>query len=102
MRLEILILSLIIDAKEGRDVATAEVVGVYLLANIKDYVLVKLTGKLVDIMCGVSKDYENYIGVENGKKVLYVRLKRHYMYVCSQPYYGTILSKYVLKRWVSK
>ena len=97
MQLESLILSLIIDAKEGRDVATADVVGAYLLANMKDYVLVKLTGKSVDIMCGVSAEYEKYVGIENGKRVLYLRLKRHCMGVCNQPYYGMILSKGALK-----
>ena len=62
IQLESLIMSMIIDAKEGRDVAVADVVGAYLLANMKDYVLVKLTGKTVDIMCGVDKGYEEYVG----------------------------------------
>ena len=45
IQLESLIMSLIIDAKEHRDVAVADVVGAYLVANMKDYVLVKLTVK---------------------------------------------------------
>ena len=92
MQLESLILSLIIDAKEGRDVATADTVGEYLLANMKDYVLVKLTGKSVDIMCGVSAEYEKYVGIENGKRVLYLRLKKE-LYGCMQSailWYDTI------------
>lgn len=60
-------MSLIIDAKEGRDVTIADIVGAYLLANMRDYVLIKLTGKTVYIMCGVSKDYEQYVSIENGK-----------------------------------
>ena len=76
-------MSLIIDAREGRDVAIADVVGAYLLANMKDYVLVKLTGKTVDIMCGVSKDYERFVATENGKKVLYLRLRKA-LYGCMQ------------------
>ena len=47
--LEGLMLSLMIDAKEGRNVATADVVGAYLHANMDDFVVVKLTGKTVDI-----------------------------------------------------
>ena len=43
----------------------------------------KLTGNSVNIMCGVSKDYEKYIGIENGKKVLYSRLKKA-LYGCMQ------------------
>ena len=61
-------MSLIIDAKKGRDVAVADVVGAYILANMRDYVLVKLTGKTIDIMCGVDKGYEKYVAMENGKK----------------------------------
>ena len=58
LQLESLILSLIIDAKGGRDVATIGVVGAYLLADMEDYILVKLTGKTVDIMCGVDEKYQ--------------------------------------------
>ena len=76
IQLESLIMSLIIDAREGRDVAIADVVGAYLLANMKDYVLVKLTGKTVDIMCGVSKDYEKFVAIENGRRVLYLKLRK--------------------------
>ena len=83
IQLESLIMSLIIDAKEGRDVAIADVVGAYLLANMKDYVLVKLTGRTVDIMCGVDKGYEEYVAIENGKRVLYLRLKKT-LYGCMQ------------------
>ena len=46
-----LIMSLFIDAREGRDVATADVVGVYLLANMNDYVLLRLTGDTINMMC---------------------------------------------------
>ena len=83
IQLESLIVSLIIDAKEGRDVAIADVVGAYLLANMQDYVLIKLTGKTVDIMCGVDKVYEEYVAMENGKRVLYLRLKKA-LYGCMQ------------------
>ena len=44
-----LMLSLLIDAEEGRDVATANVVGVNLMTDMKDKVIVKLTGDAVDI-----------------------------------------------------
>ena len=51
-----LILSLLIDAEKGRDVATADVVGVNLMTDMKDKVIVKLTGDAVDIMCEVNKN----------------------------------------------
>ena len=44
-------ISLMIDAKERRDVATADVEGAYLHADIEDFVLLKLVGEAVDIIC---------------------------------------------------
>ena len=57
VKLESLILSLLIDAYENRDVATADVVGSYLIADMKDHVIVKLTGESVDIMCQANAKY---------------------------------------------
>ena len=41
VKLESLMITLLIDATEKRDVAMADIVGAYLLANMDDYVLVK-------------------------------------------------------------
>ena len=49
-----LMISLMIDAKECRDVATADVKGAYLHADMEDFVLVKLVGEAVNIMCQVN------------------------------------------------
>jgi hypothetical protein len=38
VQLEHLVLLLLIDEQEGRDIATADVVGVYLLVDMEDYV----------------------------------------------------------------
>jgi len=69
-----LMLSLMIDAYEGRDVATADVVGAYLMADLDEFTLLKLTGESVSIMCEVNPDYKNFVALENGKQVLYLRL----------------------------
>ena len=61
IQLESLLLFLMIDAFEKRDVATADVVGVYLMANMEDFVLVKLTGESVDIMCKVDEKYKKCV-----------------------------------------
>jgi hypothetical protein len=34
-----------VDAHEGRDVATADIVGAYIHAYMKDFVLLKITGQ---------------------------------------------------------
>ena len=72
---ESLIISMMIDAKERRDVAIADVVGAYLLADMDDYVLIRLTGEPVATMCGISDEYNKYVAYEGGKRVLYHRLK---------------------------
>ena len=69
-----LMLSLMIDAKEGRDVATADVAGAYLKAEMDDFVVMKLIGQDVEIFCEMNRAYEPYVVTEHGKKVLYVRL----------------------------
>jgi hypothetical protein len=72
-----------IDAKEHRDVATADVEGAYLHADMEDFVLLKLVGEAVDIMCQVNPKYEKFVIIENGKKVLYLQLLKA-LYGCVQ------------------
>jgi hypothetical protein len=61
-----LLLPLMIDAKENRDVATADVAGAYLHAE--------MDGASAGIMCDVFKGYRQFVCYENGKKVMNVRL----------------------------
>ena len=42
---------------------------------MEDYVIVKIRGREVDILCQMSNEYEKYVTMENEKKVLYLRLK---------------------------
>ena len=54
IHLESLMITLLINARERRDVATADVVGAYLLANMEDITIVKIAGTTADIMCEVN------------------------------------------------
>jgi len=67
------VISLMIDAKERRDVATADIEGAYLHADMEEFVLLKLVGEAVDVMCQVNPKYEKFVVIENGKKVLYLQ-----------------------------
>jgi hypothetical protein len=69
-----LMLSALIDGHERRDVATADVTGAYLHADMDDYTLLKVEGPSVDILCDVCENYRKYVVYENGKKVLYLKL----------------------------
>ena len=75
--LESIILTLVIDALEERDIAIVDVPGAYLHAELQDEtVLLVLRDELVDIMCEVSSEYKRYVEYRNGKKILYLRVLR--------------------------
>ena len=83
LSVDALIMSLVIDAQERRKVITADIAGAYLNAHMKDYVLMRLTGEVVDIFCKLDEKYKKYVVEENGIKVLYVRLNKA-LYGCVQ------------------
>jgi hypothetical protein len=96
-----LMISLMIDAKERRDVATADVEGAYLHADMEDFVLLKLVGEAVDIICQVNPKYEKFVVIENGKKVLYLQLLKPCTVVFNPRYCGTTCSQTRWSKWVS-
>ena len=63
---------------EGRDIGTFDVTGAYLHAEMTNnkYVLLKLEGDFVDIMCRMNPEYENIFVIEKGKKFLYLIVVR--------------------------
>mmetsp|Transcript_5587 Transcript_5587/g.8159 ORF Transcript_5587/g.8159 Transcript_5587/m.8159 type:complete len:310 (+) Transcript_5587:361-1290(+) len=63
-------------AKERRKVATADVAGAYLHADMDDFVLVKFTGTALDMMCKVNPEYKKLIQIRNGKRVMYLHLAK--------------------------
>ena len=71
-----LMLTIMVDAYERRDVATADVAGAYLKATMDDYVLIKFVGESVNILLAMEPSYEKLVTVENGNKVLYGRLNK--------------------------
>ena len=85
--LEGLITSLIIDAYEGRDVASFDVPGAYLHAKMPNengkQILLKIKGEFVDLMCEVNPNFKKDVIYENGMKVLYLIILRA-LYGCIQ------------------
>jgi hypothetical protein len=69
-----LMLPLLIDASERRDVATADVARAYLHANMEDFTLLKVEGQSVDILYDVCTEYKTFVCYEKGRKVLYLKL----------------------------
>ncbi len=69
-----LMLSIIIDAYEARDVGTADVVGAYLKAFMDNFIIMKFVGPSVRMLCKLNPEHERFVTIENRVEVLYVRL----------------------------
>ena len=82
-----LIVTIIVDAHERRDVATADVAGAYLHAVMEDFVTMKFVGDAVDLLCKLNNKHTPFVTVEGGKKVLYVRLDK--------ALYGCVISAFL-------
>ena len=75
--LESLISTLVIDAFKKRDVATFDVPGAYLHAEMsKDKCILIVRNDFVDILCKACPKYKPYVKSVNGKKILYIRVLR--------------------------
>ena len=73
---ESVLLTALIDAMEDRHVVVADVTGAYLNADMDDFVLIRLTGEDVDMMCDANPVYVDFTTNDNGKKVLFLQLKK--------------------------
>ena len=66
-----------IDAKERRKVVTIDIPGAFLHADNEDYVIMKMVRMLAELMVKTNpKLYHQYVILEKGKSVLYLRLKK--------------------------
>ena len=73
--LDSLIATLVIDAMERREVATADIAGAYLKAHMPDFVLLRVTGPAVDALVKTNREkYADYVTYEGDKKVFYLEL----------------------------
>jgi hypothetical protein len=75
--IEALMLSCIIDAKKGRDVATADIPGAFMQTDMVDTVHMVLEGTMVELLVKIDpKLYRKYLLIKKGKPVMYVQLKK--------------------------
>ncbi len=73
--IETVMLSATIDVMEGRDVATVDIPGAFMQANIDEVVYVKFEGEIAEMLVKLDRQlYRKYVKDENGKPVLYVEL----------------------------
>lgn len=72
-----LLLSMLIDAMEGRNVIIADIAGAFLKAPMKEFVLVKIDGAMVSYLVLANPTrYQRFVTMEYGKKVKYLRLRK--------------------------
>ena len=72
---EALFLTCKIDALEKRDVATTDIPGAFMQADMDEIVNMKIEGKMAQLMKKIDpKKYEKYTVMEKGKQVIYIRL----------------------------
>ena len=70
-------ISATIDAQEQRDVATTDIPGAFMQADMVGEVHVKLEGRLAEILAKLDPLlYTKYLHKENGRIVMYVKLKK--------------------------
>lgn len=75
--IESVMLSCVIDAMEARDVATVDIPGAFMQADMDDVVHMKLEGKMAELLVRIDpKLYRKHIQIHRGKQVLYVELKK--------------------------
>ena len=74
---EALFLTLMIDANEHRDVATADVPGAFLHSDMDDETFVVVDGALVDLLIQSNNKYAKYIHItKEGKKLVFLQLDK--------------------------
>jgi Reverse transcriptase (RNA-dependent DNA polymerase) len=75
--IEALMLSCVIDATEKRDVATVDIPGAFMQADMDELVHMRLEGTMAELLVKLDpKLYRKYVQTINGKSVLYVELKK--------------------------
>jgi len=76
--LEGMFTSLLIGAYEGREHISFDVPGAFLQAEMSDdkLVLLKMKGRIAEMMCEVNPEYKKHLVKENNKTVLYLKVVR--------------------------
>ena len=98
--IESVMLSCVQDANERRDVATVDIPGAFMHADMDDIVHIKLVGKMAELLVLTDpKLYRKYIKIEGGKPVLYAKLRKAlYGTLKAALLFWKLLSK-TLKKW---
>jgi hypothetical protein len=79
--IESVMLSCVINAMEQRDIATVDIPGAFMQADMDELVHVKLEGKMAKLLVLIDpKLYRKHVRIEKGKQILYVELRKARLY----------------------
>lgn len=93
--IESVIITSVIDAWEKRDVATVDVPGAFMHADMDEQVHMRLAGQMAELLVKLDPGlYRKYVQIENGKPALYVELRK--------ALYGTLRAALLFWRLLSK
>jgi Reverse transcriptase (RNA-dependent DNA polymerase) len=82
--IESVMLTSVIDALEGCHVATADIPGAFMQADMDEVVHMRLVGTMVKLLLQIALEYERYVMIEGGQRVLYeLLLKALYGTMCA-------------------
>ena len=76
------LITAVIDAKQGRDVMTADIPNAFVQTEIEnkpneEQTIMKIRGQLVNMLTNISpEEYQDFIQEEGNQKVLYVEMKK--------------------------
>ena len=73
---EALFLTCIVDAMEGRDVATLDIPGAFMQADMDELVHLRIEGEIARLLIRVDEKYKDMVTYENRKPVIYAELKK--------------------------
>ncbi|KAL7564112.1 hypothetical protein ACA910_012384 [Epithemia clementina (nom. ined.)] len=73
---EALFISCIIDAMQGRHVATCDIPGAFMQADMDELLHLKLEGDIALLLVRHNQSYKDYLTYEQGKPVIYAELKK--------------------------
>ena len=77
---EAILMTSIIDAEEGRDVATCDIPNAFIQTEVQerdkdgDRTIMKIRGVLVDLLCEIDPVYKKYVRHDKRGKILYVKI----------------------------
>ena len=74
--IEALFLTCIVDALEHRCVATCDIPGAFMQADMDELIHVKLEGELATLLIRLDPTYQEYLMTEHGKPVIYAELSK--------------------------